>query len=45
MANAGVPVKVRQKFTGHASAEMNARYTHYEIETLRAAVSAIPSLR
>src|SRR4029453_7610145 len=27
MANAGVPVEVRQKFTGHASAEMNQHYT------------------
>lgn len=44
MANAGVPVEVRQKFTGHASAEMNARYTHHEIETLRAAIGQIPSL-
>ncbi len=34
MANAGVPVEVRQKFTGHASAAMNAHYTHHEIETL-----------
>jgi integrase len=44
MANAGVPVEVRQKFTGHASAEMNARYTHHEIETLRAAIGRIPSI-
>jgi integrase len=44
MANAGVPVEVRQKFTGHASAEMNQHYTHHEIETLRAAVEKLPSL-
>jgi len=44
MANAGVPVEVRQKFTGHASAEMNARYTHHEIETLRLAIGTIPKL-
>jgi integrase len=44
MANAGVPVEVRQKFTGHASAEMNQHYTHHEIETLRAAVQELPSL-
>jgi integrase len=44
MANAGVPVEVRQKFTGHASAEMNQHYTHHDIATLRAAISAIPSL-
>jgi len=44
MANAGVPVEVRQKFTGHASAEMNARYTHHEIEILRSAISTLPWL-
>src|SRR5262245_46570877 len=31
MANADVPAEVRQKFTGHASAEMNHHYTHHEI--------------
>jgi integrase len=45
MANAGVPVEVRQKFTGHASAEMNQHYTHHEIETLRAAVEKLPQLK
>jgi len=44
MANAGVLVEVRQKFTGHASAEMNQHYTHHEIETLRAAVEKLPTL-
>jgi len=44
MANAGVPVEVRQKFTGHASAEMNHHYTHHDIATLRAAVEKLPSL-
>src|SRR5678816_365456 len=34
IANAGVPVEVRQKFTGHASAEMNARYTHHELSLI-----------
>jgi hypothetical protein len=37
-------VEVRQKFTGHASAEMNQHYTHHEIETLRAAVEKLPTL-
>ena len=45
MANAGVPVEVRQKFTGHASAEMNQHYTHHEIATLRGAVEKLPELR
>jgi integrase len=44
MANAGVPVEVRQKFTGHASAEMNQHYTHHEIETLRSAIEKLPNV-
>jgi integrase len=44
MANAGVPVEVRQKFTGHASAEMNQHYTHHEIATLRDAIEKLPTL-
>jgi integrase len=44
LANAGVSVEIRQKLTGHASAEMNAQYTHHELEPLRAAVALIPSL-
>jgi integrase len=44
MANGGIAVEVRQKFTGHASAEMNQHYTHHEIDTLRAAVSIIPRI-
>ena len=45
LANAGVAVKIRQKLTGHASAEMNAIYTHHEIAPLRAAISVIPSIK
>ena len=45
MANAGVLVEVRQKFTGHASAEMNQHYTHHEIATLRGAIEKLPGLR
>jgi integrase len=45
MANAGVSQEIRQKLTGHASAEMNAVYTHHELEPLRAAVALIPSIR
>lgn len=44
MANAGVPVEVRQKFTGHASAEMNQHYTHHEIATLRSAIEKLPDV-
>jgi hypothetical protein len=31
--------------TGHASAEINAIYTHHELAPLRAAIGAIPSIR
>jgi len=44
LANAGVPVEIRQKLTGHTSPEMNAIYTHHELEPLRAAVALIPSI-
>jgi integrase len=44
MANAGVSSEVRQKLTGHASAKMNAQYTHHELEELRTTVSVIPSI-
>jgi len=44
LANAGVAVEIRQKLTGHASAEMNAIYTHHELAPLRAAIGAIPSI-
>jgi hypothetical protein len=32
MANAGVSSELRQKLTGHASAKMNAQYTHHELD-------------
>jgi integrase len=44
MANAGVSQEIRQKLTGHASAEMNAIYTHHELAPLRAAVEKLPAL-
>jgi integrase len=44
LANAGVSQEIRQKLTGHASAEMNKLYTHHEIEPLRAAVEKLPAL-
>jgi integrase len=45
LANAGVSQEIRQKLTGHASAEMNAIYTHHELEPLRAAIGVIPSIK
>jgi integrase len=44
MANAGVSQEIRQKLTGHASAEMNTRYTHHELAPLRAAISTLPKI-
>ena len=44
LANAGVPVEIRQKFTGHASAAMNANYTHLEMETFRKAIANVPGI-
>jgi integrase len=44
LANAGVSQELRQKLTGHASAEMNALYTHHELETIRGAIETIQRL-
>jgi len=44
MANKGVTQELRQKLTGHASAEINRSYTHHELEPLRAAVEMIPRI-
>lgn len=45
MANGGVNQEIRQKLTGHASPEMNKKYTHHELEPLRAAVRVLPFLK
>lgn len=45
MANAGVAQEIRQKLTGHTSPETNKVYTHHELEPLRAAIAAVPSLK
>ena len=45
MANADVPLEIRQKLTGHASQDMNKHYTHLELETVRRAVESISGLR
>jgi integrase len=44
MANAGISQEVRQKLTGHTSAETNKVYTHHELEPLRAAIAVIPRI-
>ncbi len=42
LANAGVSDELRMKLTGHSSKEMNKRYTHLEVSTLRSAVTTMP---
>jgi integrase len=44
LANAGVAREMRQVLTGHASERMNELYTHRELEPLREAILAIPSV-
>ena len=44
MANAGVSQEIRQKLTGHSSAKMNTKYTHHELEPLRAAIATLPKI-
>jgi len=44
LMNAGVNQETRQLLTGHRSKEMNDIYTHASTETLRDAVTTIPSL-
>jgi integrase len=42
LANAGVTEEVRMKLTGHTSKDMNARYTHLQVATLKNAMTALP---
>jgi integrase len=44
MANAGITQEIRQKLTGHTSAETNKVYTHHDLESLRKAIGVIPAL-
>jgi integrase len=44
LANAGVPQEIRQKLTGHASAEVHALYTHHDMEVLREATAKLPGI-
>ena len=42
LANAGVAEDVRMKLTGHSSKQMNSRYTHTQVATLKSAITALP---
>lgn len=44
LANENVPSEVRMKLTGHSTEGEHKKYTHHEMETLRAAIKKIPSL-
>lgn len=44
LANADVTQEIRQKLTGHASAQMNEVYTHRELEPLRQAIAKLPRI-
>jgi len=43
LANAGVAEEIRMKLTGHSSRDMNARYTHLELNSLRNAMELVPT--
>lgn len=44
LANADVSEEIRRRITGHESAEVHAKYTHHEHETLARAVGKMPSV-
>jgi integrase len=44
LANAGVAPGLRQKLAGHTDSKSHARYSHHEIDAMRAAVVHLPSL-
>lgn len=44
LMNQGVAQELRMRLSGHASEEMNAKYSHAELGTLRAAVGKLPAL-
>lgn len=44
LANADVSEEIRRRITGHESAEVHAKYTHHERETLARAVEKLPSV-
>jgi integrase len=44
LANQNVPPELRMKLTGHSTEGEHKKYTHHEMDNLRAAVRKIPSL-
>jgi hypothetical protein len=45
LANIGVSADVRMKLTGHKSVDVHRRYTHMQLEPLKAAIAALPRLQ
>ena len=45
LANENVPQELRMKLTGHTTEGEHRKYTHHEMDNLRAAVQKIPSLQ
>lgn len=44
LANAGIPGEVRQLLTGHSDSATHQKYTHLELEPLRAAIAVLPRI-
>jgi integrase len=44
LANAGVSEELRMTIVGHASRDMQQKYTHHELARLRDAISVLPTL-
>jgi integrase len=44
LANAGVPVDMRQELIGHSSLEMNKLYMHPDMDSKRAAIAKLPAI-
>ena len=44
LANAGVAPELRMKLSGHTTEAVHRGYSHHELETLRGALSRLPSL-
>jgi integrase len=44
LANAGIPEELRMLLTGHTTRAIHQRYSHHDLERLRAAISVLPTL-
>lgn len=45
LANAGIAPDIRKKLAGHAGDDIHLIYSHHDIDVLRGAVGAIPSIK